>query len=140
MTGMSDALRVMAGDSHADWRGLTKVIGRPIQSITDEEDGERLRFRFLNGSEQVYHARGDCCSYSWIEHLTVPSDIEGAVITEVRESEAVDTKETTRRGQPIEYPDQIVVYHTVFITDRGEIIVEYRNESNGYYGGWLQSE
>jgi hypothetical protein len=34
--------------------------------------------------------------------------------------------------------DCIRVYQTSFATPKGEIVVEYRNSSNGYYGGWLQ--
>ena len=130
-----DALKILAGD----YGGLTKVVGRPILGVTDDEDGELLRFRFLDGTEQTYRTEGDCCSYTWIEHLTVPEEIAGAVVTEVREAGPVDTKDATRRGQPIDYPDHIVVYHTSFVTDRGEIIVEYRNDSNGYYGGLLMA-
>jgi len=99
-----------------------------LASVEVSEDKERLTFHLDDGRSITYHAEGDCCSQSWIEHLTVPPDIAGAEITGYAE---------TDMGEFVEDYDTIRVYQTSFQTAKGEIIVEYRNSSNGYYGGWL---
>ena len=87
-------------------------------------------FRFRDGRTLTYTAEGDCCSQSWIEHITVPPDIDGAVVATYSETD-IGERSDGRAGL-------LRLYQTAFQTDRGEVIVEYRNSSNGYYGGWLR--
>jgi len=111
---------------YASFDGL---IGKPLASIEVAEDKESVTFRMADGEAFVYETDGDCCSFSWIEHVTLPPDVIGQPITEVKESGTVD--------EFTEGYAEIAVYHTAFVTPKGEIILEYRNSSNGYYGGWL---
>lgn len=117
-----------------------RLIGAPLRSVQLIDDGERLRFTLADDSTLTYTAEGDCCSSSWVEHITVPGNLEGAIITEVKESASVEAtdEQIAEMEMADKFPDSVSVYHTAFVTDRGEIIVEYRNNSNGYYGGWLQ--
>ena len=84
---------------------------------------------FEDGSEHFY-VEGDCCSHSWIEHFSVPNDLEGATILEVTELHlgAEDN---------VDGHEYLQSYETCFRTNRGDITLEYRNSSNGYYGGYL---
>ena len=102
---------------------------KKLQTVATEDDGARLVFTFDDGRRLSYSAEGDCCSHSWIEHLTVPPDIAGTEVTGYAEQDM---------GEFEKDYDTIRVYQTSFATPKGEIIVEYRNASNGYYGGWLQ--
>ena len=125
-----------------DYRGMTeaRLKGVVLRNVETRENGDRLVLTLADGSERVYVADGDCCSTSWVEHLTVPSDLEGATVLRVSEYdygvEATDEQyaecETHR-----EWLDQLKVYQTVITTDRGDVVIEYRNSSNGYYGGSL---
>ena len=108
------------------------LADRPIASVLTRNEGEELVFAFVDGSTATFTAQGDCCSRSWVEHLTVPSDIAGAVVTHVAENEMGETW-----NDPDHY-ECVRVYQTTFRTAKGDIVVEYRNESNGYYGGWLE--
>jgi hypothetical protein len=119
-------LFALSGSGPADFSVLAQ---RPLRAVRTAEDGRLLVFDFLTGDSVAYSAEGDCCSYSWVEHLTTPEALTGAVIDAVRDG--VEVGEKPCDG------GRIAVYQTSFRTDRGEIIVEYRNESNGYYGGWL---
>lgn len=107
------------------------AIGKVIQSIAIDDDRERLTIVTPEGESIVWTVDGDCCSASWIEHLTIPDKIVGAEITDIRD------------GGTIEVPSQdhecLNVYFTTIRTNRGEIVVEYRNSSNGYYGGSLSA-
>lgn len=108
---------------------LTPLKDEKLVSVELSEDKENLIFHLESGKVLKYWTEGDCCSHSWIEHITVPSDIEGQEIIGWDEKD-LDTFEQ-------DY-STIQVYQTSFVTSVGEIIVEYRNASNGYYGGWLQ--
>jgi len=108
-----------------DYEGMDK----PLSSVSVNDDRTRLTFAFQDGTAAMFDAEGDCCSNSWIEHLTVPDDVAGAVITAVLDG---------RMSQSDADEDRLLqVYNTHFRTAKGDIIVEYRNESNGYYGGYL---
>ena len=114
------------------------LIDRTLRSVGIAAGGTELVFS-LDGEEIVYGVEADCCSETWIEHITVPGDINGAVVLRVSDSGSVDAtpEQYEQMREEGRYPDSVEVYHTSFATDRGEIIVEYRNNSNGYYGGCL---
>lgn len=115
-------------------RGMipTEAIGRKIATVELDEDKEVLTLALSDGT-LIGRAEGDCCSHSWVEHLTVPPDVAGATIQGYSESDEVEEN----RGEEYSDSELTQVYHSAIQTDRGEIIIEYRNESNGYYGGWM---
>ena len=104
---------------------------KPVESVAIDQDGEHLVFRLVDGRTLTYEAVGDCCSSSWVEHITVPPDLAGSVFDAVAE---------TNMGEKVDDKDweTIRFYQTSFRCPKGEVIVEYRNSSNGYYGGWLE--
>ena len=123
---------------------IKQMVGRKLKSVELEEDKEKITFYFEDGTKKSFRAGGDCCSSSWIEHLTLPDKVEGATILSAREAgmEPWDGHkcEETKRPYGVERRcghDSLKVYHTIFQTDQGEIVLEYRNDSNGYYGGYL---
>lgn len=125
-------------------------VGKVIDRIR-QRDKEHIDFWFVDGSTRRLYTDGDCCSVSWIEHLTMPDDIVGATIQSVDEptmpphddhkcivrdwSKPYDENDESTCGH-----DSLAVYHTRFRTDRGDIVLEYRNDSNGYYGGNLNDD
>jgi hypothetical protein len=74
---------------------------------------------------------GDCCSETWIEHLEMPNNIIGATILDIENIDLPEKEKTI----PAEGVHKF--YRTIIKTDKGDIDIEYRNESNGYYGGSL---
>lgn len=115
---------------------FSSMLNNKLSSIAQEmtSSGERILFRFVDGSARIFGVAADCCSESWIEHLEQPDNIEGAIILSVVDSGTVDefNIENTKSGNSC-----INVYQTIFRTDRGDITLEYRNASNGMYGGYL---
>ena len=119
------------------------IVGRTLAGVEASEDNEVLTLLYVDGTASRYRAEGECCSSTWIEHLTIPADIEGATITGISEGEYVDGREATAEereaaGVARGYVDVLQVYQSAIQTDRGEVIIEYRNDSNGYYGGSLR--
>jgi hypothetical protein len=107
------------------------LIGQKIATVEAQVDGEQLLFVLSDGRKEKCYVEGDCCSYSWIEHLTVPDGVNGAVVLSVQEV----------GGEEITHPHHecLRVYHTSIKTTAGDIVIEYRNSSNGYYGGAISS-
>ena len=118
-----------------------RLFNRPLLAVKLHTDREQLDFEFEDGSVVSYLAYDDCCSFTWIEHLEQPIDLRGAVITGVDEPPIEDRECTPEKQCNSPTGDHahecVACYRTVFHTDKGDIDVEYRNDSNGYYGGDL---
>ena len=120
------------------------MINKKLDSVELSDDKETITFKFADGLKRKFGVEGNCYSSSWIEHLTTPDTVGGAVLVSVEESGGVpwdghdcDKVEKDEYGSPVCGHDSLQVYNTRFRTDRGDIVLEYRNDSNGYYGGYL---
>lgn len=111
---------------------FSDMLNRTISAVKTSNRGQIVTFEFRDGGKRSFGVEGDCCSSSWIEHLEMPGDVSGARLLAVEDSAPIT------QDHPLHDDDgEISVYNTAFKTDRGEIILEYRNSSNGYYGGYL---
>ena len=117
-------------------------MNKPLESVELSPGEDEIIFSFQDGSKIRFGVVGDCCSKSWIEHLEKPYDLLGATITSIEDSSGVpwDGHEC---GEESSYTracghEHLQVYNTKFETNKGTIVLEYRNDSNGYYGGWLE--
>ncbi|HEY6875584.1 MAG TPA: hypothetical protein VI384_04420 [Candidatus Dormibacteraeota bacterium] len=111
------------------------MLGRKLKTVSLDASKSRITFDFADGFSRSFGVEGDCCSTSWIEHLEMPGDIDGATLLSVEDSAPITQDHPEHDDE--NGGDSIGVYNTVFRTDRGDIVLEYRNSSNGYYGGYL---
>lgn len=111
---------------------MNPLINKTLTGMKIAEDRQSLLFQTLEG-DIVVNAEGDCCSYTWIEHVELPALGFPAKVISVDELEMPEGKESTFHKDP----DQLSFYGCKIVTDRGEIVIDYRNDSNGYYGGNL---
>lgn len=111
---------------------FNNMLNRKLASVVLDKGRDVITFTFQDGFERRFSVEGDCCSSSWIEHLEMPPDIVGATLLSVEDSAPI-----TQDHAEHDDGGEISVYNTSFKTDRGEIVLEFRNSSNGYYGGWL---
>lgn len=116
-------------------REFNDMLNKPLSNVLLVDDGSKVSFGFQDGSRRSFRVEGDCCSYSWIEHLELPSSVAGAVITSVDDSAPITQDHDDHDSANGD--DYISVYNTAFNTTYGTIVLEYRNSSNGYYGGYL---
>lgn len=107
-----------------------KIIGKTIESYEMNAEKTSLILRTTDGALHFY-ADGDCCSESWIEHITTPK-----LPAKILSIEQKDLPTPPPSGRQ----ESDVAYSTIFKTDQGDFEVEYRNSSNGYYGGSLRLE
>jgi hypothetical protein len=108
------------------------LAGLVLRSVSLDKGRDELRIETDTGRVIVFTVSGECCSRSWIEHLESPGDIVGATVLDV-----IEASGDTRPGEDLTQFDVLQVYETRIRTDRGDIVLEYRNDSNGYYGGSL---
>ena len=109
---------------------MTKSLdGKVIQQVRIADDKKAILFVTDKG-EVIAKCDGDCCSSTWIEHLSLPAYGLPARVISVENLNMPDL------GSPDEC-DVIAYYGCKIVTDKGDLVIDYRNESNGYYGGGL---
>lgn len=105
------------------------LIDKVISSIELTKDRKAIKFNTYE-EEIIAKADGDCCSDTWIETVELPALGFPAKVRAVEELSLSGNNEKNNYML-------IQHYGLKIITDKGEIIIDYRNESNGYYGGSL---
>lgn len=138
--GFGRNIRKLFGNG-SDYEGMGDA---PLSAVVLGDDKETITFCFEGGFEARFRVEGDCCSHSWIEHLDVPPYVIGEKLISVEDARTDDLTED-RVANPMigsdeyRYPQHecLQAYKTIFRTAKGDIVLEYRNSSNGYYGGYL---
>lgn len=100
-----------------------RAIGKVIESVSfDSEQGTLF---FTDGSSLRLTLDADCCSYSYFteDALEEAKHLAGEIrAIEDRFNEEDGTHENK-------------YYFLTFVTSKGHVTLDWRNESNGYYGG-----
>lgn len=110
---------------------LKEIVGKTIRKVFKEVDGDCLVFVCDDGS-YTYNAEGDCCSKSWVENVEIIPGALGSTVVSVEAMETPDSKEVSEYEWLSYYGAKIVM------ASGCTIIIDYRNSSNGYYGGSLE--
>lgn len=105
--------------------------GKMIVALEIASDNKAMRFLINGGDPIVAKADGDCCSSTWIEHVDLPARGFPANVLKVEPLELPGSTTNEDDG------DCLQVYGIQIVTDKGEIVIDFRNSSNGYYGGNL---
>lgn len=122
---------------------LEHLIGETVQRILLDKRKSAIRFECLSGKTVNYSCDGDCCSFSWIEHMEGVSALIGAKVIGY---ESVDIDHVLPTGEygggsvkdeHGESHDCLQFYGYKLMTVWGHFLMEMRNSSNGYYGGSL---
>ncbi len=105
-----------------------KLIGKKIVDVKIASDKQAMLFVDDSGNEFIVRTDGDCCSYTWIESVEMPALGLPFTIINVEDLDMPDLGDM---------PDKEVVayYGAKITTDKGDMVIDYRNDSNGYYGG-----
>lgn len=109
------------------------LVGKRILSYALDDDSTGITFNTDAGTVRL-ETGGDCCSVSWIESLDDDQALLGRVML-VEEIEMPDLGNIPTPKMP--GVDQVAYYGLKITTDRGRCVIDYRNDSNGYYGGWI---
>lgn len=112
---------------------LDKLVNQTIRGLQLSTHRVWLTFLFDTGPLTL-EVVGDCCSSAWIEHLELPTpQVSGLVITDWVEFPTVDITDMPLIRGDVDQ-ECCDLYQVALRTDRGNILLEFRNTSNGYYG------
>ena len=105
------------------------LIGKTIVEMKIAKDKEAILFVCEDGERLIAKVDADCCSHTWIESIEMPAlglpfTISGCFDLDIGKDSISDD----------EY-ECLQFYGAKITTDKGDIVIDYRNESNGYYGG-----
>lgn len=78
----------------------------------------------------VYYTAGDCCSISWFNDMLGVGNLLNFTVVSVEDVELPEPQQ-----KDYEYLQD---YGIKLTTTGGYVDIVYRNESNGYYGGWCE--
>lgn len=122
-----------------EFRNLDDLIGLTVLKIEINLGNDKLFIKlkdsFGNEVFMVFDSFGDCCSTSWIESLEGDQDIIGNEIINIIEHELPPLKDDDPDFMFDNNFTQICNYEIV--TAKGSCVIDFRNLSNGYYGGSL---
>lgn len=109
-----------------------EFVGKIIKEVYINDDATTVAFLFDNKDLIAFDVEGDCCSRSYLEDIFNKYQLLGSLITSIEEIDI---------GQKSSGDYTEIKYHAVKIhTENGICQFEFRNESNGYYDGYLDSE
>ncbi len=111
---------------------MKELIGKKVLKIEiDKEKQHYLKFTTDSG-ELLYFAEGGCCSESWFYGMNGVESLIGQV---------VKTVEQVNLGEVLNYigrQEWTQAYCIKVTSIGGHTDIEFRNSSNGYYGGSVE--
>ena len=116
------------------------LVGKEIEYVEMDICGSAICFHLKDAPSVVLEARGDCCSESWIESIDAPLALVGKVLSvEEIPMPFLGNVGTAKHSldDPHQYQGLISYYGLKITTVAGTAVLDYRNDSNGYYGGEL---
>lgn len=123
---------------------MESLVGKTVDNVLIGDDGEYIVFVLTDGTQQAFLAEGDCCSHSWIESTWGLDNLLLHEVLDVVEVEMGDLLDifgadnaVVKKSDPEYVGDVVQLYKITLVTHSGDFDIEFRNDSNGYYGGWL---
>lgn len=102
--------------------------GRVLMGVAVKKGEDDLVLIFSGEAPLVVAVEGDCCSHSYWHEVIGAASCYGGVITGTRQ---LNLPEPDQGGH-----ECLQAYGYAVDTTLGSVRFVFRNESNGYYGGW----
>jgi hypothetical protein len=113
---------------------MKELLGKEVVSLSVSKDQSVLSFETKDG-RVAFSAYGDCCSESWFADINGVHSLLNATVRSIEEMPLTDYN--VEDGRCRQESDSAYGYK--IHTNKGSASVIFRNSSNGYYGGWLES-
>ena len=113
---------------------LECLVGKTIKEVRIQPSNTYIEFD-TNEGVFSYITDADCCSESWINHISGLQAIIGEKIVKTEEIEMPKIQEGQEGFSGKQDVDKI--YSFKMFTSQGVCELEMRNASNGFYGGSL---
>lgn len=116
---------------------IEDLVRKTIQKIFINRQGDWIQFETDGGPLRLV-ADADCCSHTWINDVEGVSALVGGTVVSVEAwTPAPDHDMGADKINEVE-AGELKLYGYRFRTNKGFAAVEFRNASNGYYGGSLE--
>ncbi len=115
---------------------LKELLNKTIHKVLMDLTGDHIEFVTDEGSIN-YYAQSGCCSESWINHISGIKSLIGQKVIKVDDIEMDDTLMSGDAGFSNKQSCE-TVYRYLIYTAEGMCEIDFRNASNGYYGGSLK--
>lgn len=117
------------------YNGLEDLVGKTILEVRMGMESTYIQFETDEGVFS-YFTQAECCSESWINHI---SGLQAILGQKVLKTEQMDMPDICPGQEDFSGKDYIdSVYSFKIFTSQGVCEIEMRNASNGYYGGNLE--
>ncbi len=110
---------------------VDSLVGKVVTGVTSDE--VTITFSTKDGEDVVWEVDADCCSCTWIENADL--ELVRGMVTKVRENGLPDSHYELF---PQVEKDSLQCYGITIESEQGSGTVDFRNESNGYYGGSMR--
>lgn len=111
---------------------LDRLVGKKIIKLLFNSEKNSFAFLLDTLRLEVFYCKGECCSNSWIEHVSGLNTLFQGKVNKIKYID-IDTE---RKGD--EYGEkETLIYRFDIYTEGGICSMEMRNHSNGYYCGQL---
>ncbi len=125
-----------------DAKKTAAFLEKPFKVVTLNGNDEKVVLYAEDGRSIVLTVEGDCCSHSYFTDNGIKDfkSIVGETLIKLEETECPGalpdghffvSEEDERNG------DCVALYCLKVTTDKQEVSIDWRNDSNGYYGGML---
>ncbi len=116
----------------------TPAYGRKVVSLERPPHvNEEVTINFESGPSLKLELEGDCCSKSFFTDLGQFEELIGSTITNIEQRD--NEKRTVQLEEDEWVHDSVQNWHfLIFTTDKGHVTIDWRNDSNGYYDGWVK--
>lgn len=109
---------------------FSDLLGKTLVSVVGKVGDDAIDFRTTEGETfRLYHEQ-DCCETVSVEDICGDlADLVGSPITQAEES----TSDVNPPGVTIEYQDCFTWTFYRIATAKGQVVIRWYGESNGYY-------
>jgi hypothetical protein len=109
---------------------FSRLTGLQVEKVWINDEKTKLKLK-TSRCWYVLATEEDCCSESWIEHV---DGLRGLFDNPINGTEEVRIGEVIATRQDF---DQLYSFTILLDGYPNKFQIEFRNSSNGYYGGWM---
>ncbi len=108
-----------------------ELVGQIVSELWLAPNKQYIQLQLQGHRVVAFYTEAECCSHSWIEHISGVAALIGQPII------AAGQLDLPTPDQDPEV-DFIQAYSSTLVTAHGLFELEFRNSSNGNYGGRLE--
>lgn len=111
---------------------MKRLLNEKIDYVLIDSNSELLIFK-TNNNTFLYQVEAECCSETWIESISNVNNLIGEMVLSVERKQFNNLYIEIAKSE--DERECLEIFGYTIKTMKGYTDIEFRNESNGYYGG-----